>query len=33
MIDAGMTVAVTSNFQMTDSFTALGEIVAALPTG
>ena len=33
MIEADTTVAVTSNFQMTDSFTALGEIVAALPTG
>jgi hypothetical protein len=33
MIDADVTVAVASNFQMTDSFTALGEIVVALPTG
>lgn len=33
MIEADTTVAVASNFQMTDSFTALGELVAALPTG
>jgi D-alanyl-D-alanine carboxypeptidase len=31
MVDDGATVAVTSNFQMTDSFAALGAVVSSLP--
>ena len=31
MVDDGATVALTSNFQMTDSFTALGALVTSLP--